>query len=300
MLNIKNEKEAKNITDISQLHSKWVNNKSKNTDEMRLTKQFCKANKIYGAESYIQGFSGYICEILTIHYGSFMKLVKNVAKWGDRVVIDPENFYKGKNVDRELNQSKLVSPLIVIDPVQRSRNAAAALSFEKFDIFRNACKKFIKNPSIKFFQIKKLDIDELKSKNKIILELNVKPRKSGKRDVVGSKILKSFEFIIKESMLYGFKITKYDWSWDENVDAKFVFVVDNKKIPKEITLMGPPSKMKDHVEKFKKAHKKTFVKGNKIMAIEKRKFDTFEKYVKNLVKDNYFSERVVLTNIRRY
>ena len=300
LLNIKNEKEAKNITDISQLHSKWVNKNSKNTDEIRLTKQFCKANNVYGAESYIQGFSGYICEILTIYYGSFMKLVKNVAKWKDKVVLDPENYFKGKNIERELNKSKLVSPLILIDPVQKSRNAAAALSYEKFDMFRVACKKFLKQPGINYFKIKTLNVDEFRNKNKVVIEINVNPKKSGKRDVIGGKILKAFEFLIKESMLYGFKIIKYDWSWDEKNVAKFIFVVDDKKIPKEVTLIGPPLKLKNHVEKFKKAHKKTFVRGSKIMAIEKRKFETFEKYIKNLVKNNYFSERVVLTNIKTY
>ncbi len=44
----------------------------------------------------------------------------------------------------ELNKSKIQSPLIVIDPVQAGRNAAAALSFEKYDLLRKKAKEFLK------------------------------------------------------------------------------------------------------------------------------------------------------------
>ena len=137
ILDIKDAKAAKNITDISPLHAIWVNKKGKNLkDDIRLLKQFCKASKIYGAESYIQGFSGYICEILIIYYKGFENLIKAAAKWKDNITIDVENHWKKKNILLELNRSKISSPLIIIDPVQKERNAAAAVSKENVGIFK--------------------------------------------------------------------------------------------------------------------------------------------------------------------
>ncbi len=86
ILKIQKAEQAKNITDVSPLHSKWVQKHKKMVNEMRLTKQFCQAQNVYGAESYIRGFSGYICEILTAYYGSFISLIRGAAKWQEKVV----------------------------------------------------------------------------------------------------------------------------------------------------------------------------------------------------------------------
>ena len=58
VLNIKRASSAKNITDVSPLHKRWVKKHLKNTDQVRLLKKFCRAGNVYGAESYIKGFSG--------------------------------------------------------------------------------------------------------------------------------------------------------------------------------------------------------------------------------------------------
>src|SRR3989338_3099690 len=62
ILKIRKADEAVNITDISPLHARWVT-KHKKGDQIRLAKAFCRAQGCYGAESYTQGFSGYVLEI---------------------------------------------------------------------------------------------------------------------------------------------------------------------------------------------------------------------------------------------
>ena len=67
-------KKAENITDLSYSHVKYINKKIKNQkilDEIKIAKAFCYATKTYGAESYINGFSGYSLELLIYHYKSF-------------------------------------------------------------------------------------------------------------------------------------------------------------------------------------------------------------------------------------
>ena len=67
ILNIKKNDEAKNITDFSHLHVDYVRNHNRLCDQIRLAKAFTMANEVYGAESYIRGFSGYVIELLVIH-----------------------------------------------------------------------------------------------------------------------------------------------------------------------------------------------------------------------------------------
>ncbi|MFT4313195.1 MAG: nucleotidyltransferase domain-containing protein, partial [Candidatus Woesearchaeota archaeon] len=90
---------ARNVTDMSYMHVDWVNAHTKNTslcEEIRLTKVFCKAQRVYGAESYIGGFSGHIIDILVIYYGGFLTLLEASQTWTSNYVIDPENYYGGK------------------------------------------------------------------------------------------------------------------------------------------------------------------------------------------------------------
>ncbi|MBW2966166.1 CCA tRNA nucleotidyltransferase [Candidatus Woesearchaeota archaeon] len=295
ILKIKDAKDAKNITDVSPLHAAWVKKHKRFADEIRLTKQFCKAQGVYGAESYIKGFSGYICEILTVYYKGFMNLIKNGTKWKEKVFIDVERYYRNKKeILDKLNLAKVYSPLIIIDPVQKDRNAAAALNEEKYEQFICSCKEFLKRPTEEFFEIKEVSVDELKQragKDKLIL-LDVAAL-SGKEDVVGSKLLKAVEFIEKELIKKEFKVYEKGWKWDKNKKALFWSIVDKKLLSEYVEKQGPPVRLKEYVENFKKQYKgKTFVKKGKIFAKVKREFRDSSELVKELIKDKYVKEKV--------
>ena len=98
-IKIKNPKEAENITDLSYSHVNYIKRKIKSQkilDEIKLAKVFCYANHCYGAESYINGFSGYGLELLIYYYGSFLKFIKTVSKIKEKTVLDIEKDYKNK------------------------------------------------------------------------------------------------------------------------------------------------------------------------------------------------------------
>lgn len=61
-----------------------------------------------------------------------------------------------KKLYEKLNYSKKQSPLVLIDPIQPDRNAAAALSQEKYQKFIQVSKEYLKNPSDDFFEKKNL------------------------------------------------------------------------------------------------------------------------------------------------
>lgn len=295
ILKIKNAKEAMNITDVSPLHAAWVKKHKKFADDIRLTKQFCKAQGIYGAESYIKGFSGYICEILTVHYKGFLNLVKNATKWKEKVFIDVEKYYRNKKeILDHLNLAKIYSPLVIIDPVQKDRNAAAAVSHEKYNEFICVCKEFLAKASEEFFEIKEVSMDELEKragKDKLIL-LDVAAL-TGKADVVGSKLLKVIEFIEKELVKKEFKIYEKGWKWDKAKKALFWLIVDKKLLSENVEKQGPPLNLKEHVANFKKQYKgKTFTKKGKVFAKVKREYRDASLLVKDLIKNKYVKEKV--------
>ncbi len=293
ILQISKASKAKNITDISPLHSAWVRKHKKLANEIRLTKQFCKANNLYGAESYIRGFSGYICEILTIHYGSFPKLLKAATKWKEHTLIDIQNYYRKKDVFLEMNKSKLVSPLIVIDPVQHDRNAAAALSNEKFNQFNQLASAFLKKPSIEYFREKSFHKADLQAafKGKKIVLVHLSPLE-GKDDIIGAKMMKVFEHLQRSLKENDFKTIHSDWKWLRESDAALYFVFDKKPLSSAVEREGPPLFAKQHVAHFKKVHKKTTVKNKRLYTIEKRMFTQPEKLIEKALKNAYVTERV--------
>jgi tRNA nucleotidyltransferase (CCA-adding enzyme) len=293
VMKVKNYKEIENVTDMSPLHVDFVkkNSNKKIRDDIRLAKVFCKAQGVYGAESYIKGFSGHILDILVIHYGSFINLLKAAAKWKDKTIIDPEKYHD--DVLFELNKSKTRGPLVIVDPVQPDRNAAAALGKEKYNIFRKAARDFLKRPSLSFFVKKKINAEELKKRAKrdYFISLNVKAKK-GKEDVVGSKLKKAFDYLVKGLENNEFSIRFADWEWNKKQKAVFYFIIKKEKMSKEVIHEGPPIDRKEHVKLFKKLYKKTFTKKKKVYAKLKRKYMEPKKLINDLIKEKYIKDRV--------
>ncbi len=280
ILDIKNPKEAMNVTDLSPLHINFVKKYPKLKDEIRLLKAFCKANSLYGAESYISGLSGYASEVLTIYYKSFKNVLKNATKWKDKTIIDV--LKKVKDPLNELNASKIVSPLIIIDPVDKTRNISASLSYENFNKFIKLSKEYLEKPSERFFIFKK----EV-PKNAFVLE--IKPL-SGKQDVVGGKIVKAVNFILNELKRHGFDVIDKGFIWDKEI--KFWFKVKGEKLDLYEIRKGPPGNLNDNVKLFKKKYKTTFVKNGVYYTKVKREFTDIKELLRELLREEYIRERV--------
>jgi tRNA CCA-adding enzyme len=290
VMKVNNPKQSKNITDLSYSHVKYAEKKIKSKailNDIKLAKAFCYANQCYGAESYIKGFSGYSLELLVYHYGGFIKFIRAMSKitTKDKKVIDIEKLHRNRSsILMDINDSKLQSPVILIDPTFKHRNVLAALSNETFRKFQKSCKKFLKIQSIKSFEIVKTDIGKirtnaLKKKFQFIL-LEAKTGKQ-KGDIAGSKLLKFYNHL-NEDISRFFKISNKGFNYNDKQAARFFFVVSPKK---EILLKGPELKDKSHLKAFKKAHKKTFNKGKRIYAREKISF-SLKTFIGNWNKKN--------------
>jgi tRNA CCA-adding enzyme len=299
VLKVRNPKQAENITDLSYFHVSYIKKRLKTEkmlEEVRLAKAFCHANKCYGAESYINGFSGYSLELLVYHYKGFLNFIKAMTKIKEKEIIDIEKLYKNKyEISMNMNSAKMGSPVVVIDPTYKERNALAALNKETFNQFQEACRKFLKNPSLNDFEIKNVNLglikkNSQKSKSEFILINAETDRQEG--DIAGSKLLKFYRHILEEiEKLY--KISNKGFDYQGTKEAEYFFVVKKKE---RIIQSGPSIKDIENVKAFKKNHKTTFIKGNKIYAKEKNDKNIKEFIQKWKLKN---SEKMKEMNIRK-
>ena len=273
VIKVSKPEQAENITDLSYSHVNYIKKKIKNKkilDEIRIAKAFCYANNCYGAESYISGFSGYAIELLVYYYGSFLKFLKAMIKLdGKKEIIDIEKHFKKKtDVLMDLNASKLFSPIILIDPTFKQRNALAALSKETFEKFKKAAKDFLKNPKLEAFEEKKTDIEQLRKdairKNQEFVWLQAETNKQD-GDIAGSKLLKFYRHLESEIAKL-FEIKNKGFNYNGKKSARFFFTAKSKG---EIISAGPKAEDKESAAKFKARHKNTFVKSGRIFAKDK-------------------------------
>ena len=69
--------------DRTPFHTEFVveNLKEGQHDQVRLLKRFMKGIGCYGAEAKVQGFSGYLCELLVLRFGDFHSVLRAAAEW---------------------------------------------------------------------------------------------------------------------------------------------------------------------------------------------------------------------------
>lgn len=139
---IKDTSKIMSPVDRSPFHARYVmSHMTKGQrDQVRLMKRFMKGIGAYGAEPNVRGFSGYMCEIMVLKYGTFDGVLEAASKWraGTTVVIEQ----KGPAMD---------APLVVYDPVDCKRNAASAVHVDTLSKFIVAAREYLAEPSERFF-----------------------------------------------------------------------------------------------------------------------------------------------------
>ncbi len=267
-------------------------------DEVRLLKSFMKGIGAYGAEARIRGFSGYLCELLVIKYGSFLNVLKNAAKWKRRVYIDLGNGGK-----------KFNDPLVFIDPVDSSRNVASAVSVETKSLFTLAARSFIKEPRREFFfpkEIESLPVEELK---KIIESrgTSIFVIRFNKPDLIDdvlypqiSRTQKAFREILRE-----FNPVNMFYYVDEEV--VFVIELEMDTLPTIEKHEGPPV-WHENADKFMERWKNNafrgpYIDGYRLIVERKRKLrgvkEVLDKGLKNYKLGKYFEQQKELIKLEK-
>jgi tRNA nucleotidyltransferase (CCA-adding enzyme) len=246
-------------TDRTPFHTDYVKKhlNERMRDEVRLLKRFMKGIGVYGAEIKIGGFSGYLCELLILHYKSFVNTLKAFARQKQRIVIDTERYYKDR--EKEL-QLLFTEPLVIIDPVDEGRNVASAVQGQKLFTLVAASRVFLKNSSLGFFYppettaltTKELELTLEKRGSTIIFltlgKVNVVP------DILWGQLYKSQRSLHKLVQLNDFKILR-DLPWsDEKALNIFMFELEHCCLPPVKKHLGPPLEKERECENFVLKH----------------------------------------------
>jgi tRNA nucleotidyltransferase (CCA-adding enzyme) len=225
-------------------------------EEVRLLKRFMKGIGVYGAEIKVGGFSGYLCELLVLNYGSFTEVLCAATNWSEGIVIDYEGHYDSVNDTKKVFEE----PLVMVDPVDKGRNVAAAVRKERLDEFIAASREFLKNPDMKFFyppETKALESTELISGINARGSAIVFIKFEGEApvpDILWGQLYRSQRALRKMIQHYKFTVLRDDiWSNEKNLNV-LIFEVENRFLPRMKKHFGPPLKNKVDCEKFLRKH----------------------------------------------
>jgi tRNA nucleotidyltransferase (CCA-adding enzyme) len=242
-------------TDRTPFHTEYVK-KFLDEDlrgEVRLLKKFLQGINVYGAEIKTGGFSGYLCELLILHYKSFIGTLQAFASYKQRVCIDIEGGYTGR--EKELDHL-FPAPLVVIDPVDRTRNVASAVRSKKLCTLVAASRVFLKTPNVKFFYPPKRTVLSPK-----VLKANLQTRGSSilfvllgridaVPDVLWGQLYRTQRALRRLVRLNGFNVLRDDvWS-DETTFSVFVFELEQHALSSIKAHLGPPLKREKECENF--------------------------------------------------
>jgi len=233
--------EAENSMDASFFHIDYVNARLNDAlrNEVLLLKQFCKTVGVYGAESHVNGFSGYVLELLILHFGGFKNFLEFINDCKSQLFIDIEGFYD--SVSKGLTAIKVnnsLTPVVIVDPVLPTRNAAAGLSRGSFDKFVLQARLFLMDPKQSFFRVKELTVSGLRDRAEdrghplFFHEFKIK----GKPDVFFAKLGKALRNVKSELEREEFVV--YDYGFLP--DGVVFFELVREVLPLTRRVVGPP------------------------------------------------------------
>lgn len=249
--NIENTNQLLSAVDRTPFHQRYIGEHlGARHDDVRLLKQFLKGAGIYGAELRVKGFSGYLCELLVIKYGSFKDVLSNARDWKVGTCI---------SLTSEHARSSFGSPLAVIDPVDTKRNVAAAVSLDSFSLFIDSARSFLERPCTEYFfppEIVPLDTSTFRAiadKRKTTLfgvKFNLPNLVD---DIAYPQLERAHKGILVALLRHGFSALRGDIYYDRG-DALLLFEMLVWQLPSVERHAGPPVDKKRHASKFKKKY----------------------------------------------
>jgi tRNA nucleotidyltransferase (CCA-adding enzyme) len=275
---IKDSSQLKSAVDRTILHTEYIkkNLSAEQADEVLLLKRFMESVGTYGSEFKVGGFSGYLCELLVLQYGSFQKVLEAArGEWKPGYTIDLEKY----------GTSKLFNePLVAVDPVDKKRNVAAALTLQKMAEFVVASGNFLKSPSKNYFYPRELKFDlnsikdEFKNRGTKTFLLTFKSPDIPE-DAVYPQIRKTEKSIVKVAEMRGFRVLGSD-SW-VSPDGKVFTLIEFEtwKLPALKKHSGPFVWYQDHQERFLEKHAdKAWIDGDRWVVEVPREYRDVESF----------------------
>lgn len=288
--------ELKSSVDRSPHHSEWV---KENLDEEQkkdvvVLKAFLKANGLYGSSLKVEGFSGYLCEVLVAHFGGFFDTLESARHWEEETTLDPVSHHGGE-LPGQLDEKFGESPLRVIDPVDPERNVAAVLSTEKYAEFVYLARSFTKSPGMDFFEDESYEPTEFELKQEIsdradILVISF-DSPSELADLVYPQMRKLERRLIQVLEKHSFRIFSSGFQVGE-VNCRIILELEGQ-LPEMEKVEGPKVFHGwEHVDEFESRYDNTFIKGSRIYAKQQREFSRARELIDDFLTGNLKSKGV--------
>ena len=264
--------------DRSPFHTKFMLESltGKKKDDVRLLKNFLISNNIYGSEIAKQGISGYVTEVLVLHYGSCQDVIQAIAQLKQNQTI-------GKPT------KKFDTSLVIIDPIDSNRNLGAAISVENVGKFVLCCRAFLNKPSLSFFKPKaKSKIQKKNLENTIVVKFNFKSRSP---DIIWGQIKRAASSLATQMEVEGFEVLRKDASTDEKNEVWLLFLMKSQKIDENEIREGPDFFFGKDSDVFIKTNvKKSKImwvdSSRKILSLQKRHNNDAIKFLHDLLKNH--------------
>lgn len=278
---ISNASELRSAVDRTILHTEYIqrNLKEEQMDEVLLLKQFMKSTGTYGSEFRVGGFAGYLAELLVLHYGDFEGVLKGALSWRPGYIIDLEGHGTGGGFQE---------PLVVIDPVDRNRNVAAALTLQRMAEFVTAARNFLRDPKPEYFKKPQYTSDpgEIletieKRGSKVILVSSGVPDVPA--DALYPQLRKTLDSIVRNLENEGFSVLGADYWSDESSVASMLIEMEVWALPSYRKRYGPPVWSRRHSERFTERHERVWVEGPRLVVESPRRDRNAVDYIKRLL-----------------
>ena len=266
----------KSSADRSSFHTRFILEQldEEKKNEVRLLKKFLRGIDIYGAEIAMEGFGGYVSEVLIYYYGSFMKVLEAAA-----------NFAQGQVIGNPTK--KFETALVLIDPIDSNRNLGTAISAQNFGKFILAARAYLKKPSLVFFNGKKPISDTKNLQNVLVVKFSYKKRSP---DIIWGQAKRAATALSGQLELGGFHVLRKGAIVDEKSEAAMLFLLHSTTIEKSMVKNGPDVFRKSESENFilrNSKNKLTWVDDDgKILSLQQREFYEAKKFLQSLLKKN--------------
>lgn len=214
-------------------------------DEVLLAKQFAKGGGVYGSDQMTSGFSGYLCELLVLHYRGFRPLLSAAAEWHPGTLIDPES-HAGKTFG---------DPLVVIDPVDPCRNVSASVSLSRMFEFVELARGYLEQPDRFFFfppvepPFSREDFAAVLSERKTGVHAILLPTPPYIEDIVVPQLRKSADAIAALLGRNGFSVVQAAACMRED-RSMLLFELLADELPPVRSHGGPPLWSRQNADKF--------------------------------------------------
>lgn len=277
--------EIKSSVDRTPHHSRWADEHldEEQRKDVVVLKSFLRAHGIYGSSLKIQGFSGYLCEILIAEYGGFQELVSGAVEWRKNEIIDPEDHHE--ELPEKLEKKFSGESLVVIDPVDPERNVASVLSTENYAKFIYACWEFEREPGMDLFTEKEVVYDQFELEQEVdrradFIVVEFEPPEEVD-DVVYPQMRKAVRLIEKKLRSNEFRV--YDSGFHIGEKARMLFELD-RDLPEVEDKEGPRLfHGTDHIDQFTSKYDNVFVEGDRLYARVEREYTDAKQFFKDFL-----------------